>query len=447
MTMMTTPVKSAPQALSPYEQGLQDLLLARQSAPQAWPELRTKSLERFQALGIPTKRLEAWKYIDLKPVLNTDFQPYEAAPQPEVPQEALEPHLLAEGTVAFPRLVFVNGALVPALCQTQGLPQGVVAQSLGTQAVDVSLDGIASSVAQEADAFAALNGALFQDGAFVSVPDGVKVAVPLQLLFLTTGSPEGPRAAYLRNVLNVGKNAALSVVLQFVGVESTHVYLNNVVNHLNVDVAGQLEVTLLQAEAAQGFHFAATHAQLQANSQVEMTCVAVGGQTSRHHSDAQLLGEGADCRLNGLSVLAGETRVYRHIAVEHQVPNTVSRQLFKSIVDDRTRSEFDGTIVVYPNACGTDAEQMNKNLLLSDDARVYTRPQLRIDNDDVKCAHGATVGQLEDEELFYLFSRGLSKEQARSILTYGFAEEILGKHTQPALHAYLDTLVLSHLNA
>lgn len=438
--MMTTPVKSAPPALTPYEQGISE----------AFPSpvgLQEASWNRFQALGMPTRRLEAWKYIDLKPVLNTAFRPYEAAETQPLPQGQIQPHLIQEDGTEYPRLVFINGALSSNLSNTQGLPPEVTVRTLTPERLAEGFSDLSKTLEQETDAFAALNGALFQQGALVSVPDGVQVPTPVQLLFITTGSPEGPRAAYLRNLITVGKEAGVSLIVQFVGLHPDRKSLNNVVNHLHVDVSGRLDVTMLQAEGEEGFHFAATHAQLQEKSLVDITCVAVGGHTSRHHVDAQLLGEEADCRLNGLSVLSGAAQVYRHVTVEHQVPNSTSRQLFKSIVDDQTRAEFDGTIVVYPNASGTDAEQLNKNLLLSDDARVYTRPQLRIDNDDVKCAHGATVGQLEDEELFYLFSRGIGKDQARSILTYGFAEEILEKHTQPALHAYLNTLVLSHLNA
>lgn len=433
--VMATPVKQETQYA--YEQAFRETF-HRESETLSSSRLaiRKEGLQRFEQLGFPTKRQEAWKYIDLKPLLNTPFTPYEPGSVQWVTLAQAEPHFLQAPAL---RLVFVNGHYSEALSQTGSVPAGVILGSLASQE-----NALSDSFHRETDPFAVLNASFFTEGAFLSVSDGVTVPMPIQVLFLTTGAPEVAKVAYPRGMFSVGKNARLSVVVQFVGL-ADHGYFNNAVLDIHAGEGAHVDLTYIQSEGPEGYNLTATSARQAAASKVSVTCVSVGGKTSRHHMGVKLLGEQAECSLNGLSVLKGRTQVYRNISVDHETPNCVSRQLFKSIVDDEARSEFDGIIIVHRDASGTDAEQLNKNLLLSDDARVYTRPQLRIDNDDVKCAHGATVGQLEDEELFYLYSRGIGKDAAQSILTYGFAEEVIQKHAQPEIHRYLDQLVLEHL--
>jgi Fe-S cluster assembly protein SufD len=222
-------------------------------------------------------------------------------------------------------------------------------------------------------------------------------------------------------------------------------YLNAPVLDVKADANSKLDLCLIQSEGVNGFNLAATHLHQATGSEINVHCLAFGSHTSRHHLEVTLSGEHATCRMNGLSLLSGNSSVYRHVVVNHPVGHCVSEQLFKGIINDQARSEFDGTIVVGKGANGTDATQLNKNLLLSGQARVYTRPQLQIDTDDVKCAHGATVGQLEEEELFYLVSRGLDKRTAQNLLTFGFAEEVIDRIDSTPLKERLTNRLLSTL--
>jgi Fe-S cluster assembly protein SufD len=440
---MSTSVKAQPHSL--FQQPLADQVAHQQQhSPQWLNELRQKAFERFETLGLPTKRQEAWKYVDLKPVLNTTYQPFPADAAQAVSAEQAARYFLASHPI---RLVFVNGHFAPALSALEAVPPSVRIQPLETALTEATVQVqplLAQSLATETDAFAALNTALFESGAFLSIPDGVTLDRPVQLLFLTAGRPAG--AAYPRTLISLGRGAKASVLAEFVGVTDSAT-LNSPVFELVVGQDAELEMTTIQNESRQGFHLATSHIALEANARVRFFCTAFGGQVARHNIQARLLGEGADCQLNGLSVLNQSVQVYRHVQVDHLVPNCTSTQLFKGILNDATRSEFDGTIVVHRDAAGTDAQQLNRSLILSDDARVFTRPQLRIDNDDVKCAHGATVGQLEEEELFYLLSRGLNQATAQALLTYGFAEEVIQRIDSEEVRQYLDQLVQDHLSA
>jgi len=223
-------------------------------------------------------------------------------------------------------------------------------------------------------------------------------------------------------------------------------YFNNSVQEFVVDEAGQAECTIILDEAAQGWHLTATRSQLQAKAKLNLNTVTLGGQTSRHTINTLLKGEQAEANLNGLDVLCDKTEIYHHTVTEHWVPDCVSNQFYKGILDDETKSEFNGMVFVAQGANGTDSQQLNKNLLLSENARVWTRPQLQINADDVKCAHGATVGQLEKDQLFYLASRGLDRELAQGLLTYGFAEDIIQKIAASSVRRYLDGRVLNNLH-
>jgi Fe-S cluster assembly protein SufD len=295
----------------------------------------------------------------------------------------------------------------------------------------------------------ALNTALFENGALVSVPNNTVSDELVQLLFINTNpghaSGDAPHASYPRNLFVVGKNARLNLLIQHIGA-GDQTYLSNCVQELVVDEGGEINVTLLQNENAQGWHFTGTRAFLQKNATASLNTISLGGKISRQSVRVLLRGEGATCHLNGLNVLKDSTEVFHNTVIEHWEPRCVSRQFYKGIVDDDTKSEFNGTIFVAPEAQQTDSEQMNRNLVLSDNARVYSRPQLEINADDVKCAHGATVGQLEDEQIFYLASRGIDAQTAESVLTYGFAEEIIQRVPQPEVRHYINGLAFKNLH-
>lgn len=404
---------------------------------------RRKAMARYDQLGFPSRKLEAWRYIDLRPVVTTAFSPY-AAPRAMEAFE-LSSHYLPEAQST--RLVFMNGCFSPEHSSTGSLPQEVIVTDLLTAAHEheaLLRRYLGQGLAEESDAFSALNAAGFSNGPFVYVPDNTRLEQPIQVLLFSTGSTDGPRSSAVRGVFAAGNQAKLTLFVQSLGF-SDRVYLGNNGLELFAGEGAKINHTFLQSEGSGGMGFTSTRAHLAAHSRVSMTLAAMSGDVCRHNVFVSYTGEEAHCDLNGLNVLRGNTQVYNHTEIHHTLPNCTSRQVFKGILDGRTRSEFDGVIVVHRDAQQTDSVQLNKNLLLSEDARVFTRPQLRIDADDVKCAHGATVGQLDPDELFYLASRGISQEVAECILTFGFAEDVVQNIPLPGIRAYLDQLILTNL--
>jgi len=436
-----------PQATqTPYEQTLRKhLQTLLPDSPDWLQDLRLRAMSRFEVLGFPTRRLEAWKYINLRPLLNEAFLPH--ADVATVSLDDLRSHCLTHGEEDAVRLVFVNGRYSAALSAQPGLADGLVVVSLkeAFEAYpDLVQEHLSPQLTQEPDAFAALNTALFEDGAFVYLPDQVDMKPLVQILFVTTPSFE-PRAAAVRNLFVLGKQAKVNLVIQHLGLGDAP-YFNNSVQEFALAEGAQAECTVILNESSQGWHFAATRTQLQSEARLSLNTVTLGGQTVRHSISGLLKGEKAELNLNGLDVLCDKTEIYHHTVMEHWVPDCVSNQYYKGILDDESKSEFNGMVFVAEGANGTDSRQLNKNLLLSENARVWTRPQLQINADDVKCAHGATVGQLEKEQLFYLASRGLNRELAQGLLTYGFAEEIIQRISSPQVRRYLDAQVLDNLH-
>jgi Fe-S cluster assembly protein SufD len=224
-------------------------------------------------------------------------------------------------------------------------------------------------------------------------------------------------------------------------------YLTNAVVEVFVGEGARVSHYKVQDEGANAFHVASTRAELSRSSSYDLTTVTLGAQLSRHNIEVLLESEGAECRVDGLYLVGTGQHADTHSLIDHRVPNCASRQNYKGILDGRSRAVFNGRVFVREEARGTDAEQSNKNLLLSREARVDTKPQLEIYNDDVKCSHGATVGQLDEEELFYLISRGLHTDLARNLLTYGFAEEVVGNIKFESIRAQLDEAILNRLHA
>jgi Fe-S cluster assembly protein SufD len=437
-----------------YEQAFRKRLQALLPETPDWlQDLRLRALSRFEHLGFPTRRLEAWKYINVRPLLSQAFLPYEC--DVKLSAEAVAPYLLndVQGVI---QLVFVNGHYEATLSsKPSALPAGVVLGSLKS-AIHDQPEQVEAQLAQrlenllpeEPDAFVALNTALFEDGALISIPHDVNIAPLVQLLFVSL--PDGhPRASYTRNLITLGQNARVNLAIEHVGLDTAGdgEYFNSSVQEFVLAEGAQAECSIIFNEREKGWHLSATRSQLADSAQLKLNTVTLTGQVTRHSITSLLQGEKAEVHLNGLDVLCDQTEVYHHTVTEHWVPHCVSTQYYKGILDDAAKSEFNGMVFVAAGADGTDSQQLNKNLLLSENARVWTRPQLQINADDVKCAHGATVGQLEKEQLFYLASRGLDFELAQGLLTYGFAEEIIQRIDSEPLRRYLDTRVLNNLHA
>lgn len=413
--------------------------------PKWLTDLRKVSWQQFKTLGFPTKNQEAWRFTDLGSFLKQTYLPFQA---PAVLEEApIKPYFYPEAEQT--RLVFVNGIFSAALSSVHKLPQGVVVSDLQTVLNDQPEQlqpWLTQALSQEDNSFLALNTALFTDGAFVFVPAQVVLESPVQLVFLTHHKEQEPRMAYPRSLIVLEEGAQLTLSSSFVGLPESTSYFNNAVMDILVGQDAKLDYTYLQAESGNALQILNTRLSLQDKAEARVISASLGSQLTRHELSVDLKGQSASCSLNGVAVLNGTTQFHDHIVMAHEQPNSNSEQLYKSILNGQSKSEFDGIIVIHEGAVQTDASQLNRNLLLSDDARAYTRPQLRIDVDDVKCSHGATVGQLQEDEIFYLESRGISSQTAQQILTFAFAEEIVEKIKVPTLRKQLSRLILEALS-
>lgn len=411
----------------------------------AWfDRLRRTSLERFEELGFPTVKDEEWKYTNVAPIARMDFN--SSAPV----DAAADNELIDLGVVEAreSQLVFVNGRLRNDLSSLAALPEGVVAIDLAEAITDTRVkEMVWKHLAQEADyvveGFVALNTALMSQGAFVLIPKGVTVTVPLHLQFISDGAE---RSSFPRVLLIAEENSSATLIESYVSTNEAQYFTNAVVEIVLKDGA-KLEHYKVQRESPKSFHIATTAADLGAAASYDSTTITFGAQLSRHEINVRMDHEGAECWVDGLYVVTTDQHADTHSLIDHRKPHCTSHQLYKGILDGKSRAVFNGKVLVRHDAQKTDAMQTNKNLLLSNDARVDTKPQLEILADDVKCAHGAAVGQISEEELFYLEARGIHTDLARNLLTYGFAEEVIGKIKIDSIRAQLDEAVLNRLNA
>ncbi len=426
-----------------------DLYLSRFAAMEkgtkrgAWlMPVRKAAIARFAELGFPTTDDEEWRFTNVASIAQTA---YEAAPAGNISENALREYLLDVDKNA-PRLVFVNGRFVAKLSVTSGLPKGLRLASL-RELIEREDETVRTHLARHArceeSGFTALNTALFEDGVFVEIARGAVVETPIQIVHVATRG-KAPWAAHLRGLIVAGENSQCTIVESFVSPEGGH-YFNNAVNELVVMENATVDYYKVGRESDASGHVSTLQLYQHRSSNARAFTGTFGGGVVRNDIHTVLDGEGCDCGLNGLYMVDGEEHVDNHLIVEHAKPNCDSREFFKGILNGRGKGIFSGRIIVRPDAQKTDAKQTNKSLLMSDDARVESKPQLEIFADDVKCTHGATIGQINDEAIFYLRSRGLSAKAARGILIHAFAGEVLDRVRIEPLRARLEELVARRL--
>jgi len=436
---------SAVKEKSVYADAFREFMESAPGGEPTWVErLREGAFARFEELGLPTTDDEDWKYTNVAPIVRAEFKPAEG--ETELKSVAIEPFVSAEARQSY--LVFVDGVFRRELSSLEAIPKGVVAEDLGWalagEHAEILWEHLGRLSGEGSDAFSALNTAFLGGGAFLHVSKGVEAAAPVQLLFVSTAESES--ATFPRVLVVAERDSRLDLIETYASVgEAT--YLTNAVVEVFVGEGARVTHYKVQDEGANGYHVASTRAELSRSSLYDLTTVTLGAQLSRHNIEILLESEGAECRVDGLYIVGTGQHADTHSLIDHRVPNCASRQNYKGILDGRSRAVFNGRVFVREDARGTDAEQSNKNLLLSREARVDTKPQLEIYNDDVKCSHGATVGQLEEEELFYLLSRGLHNDLARNLLTYGFAEEIVERIKFESTRAQWDEAILNRLHA
>jgi Fe-S cluster assembly protein SufD len=405
--------------------------------------LRRRAIEHFAERGFPTTRDEDWRYTSLASLAATPFRPAASAPV-GVPDGALE--RLGLPGVEWPRLVFVDGRYAPKLSTAPPLGGGGQVASLAEAMItdgDLIERHLGRHVRWDDNVFAALNTAFVQDGAFVGLPPEAHGVAPIELVFVATTPGV---VAQPRTLVVAGAHSRLTVVERYVGI-TDEAYFANAVTEIVAGPGAAVDHYVLQEQGAEAYHVATLHAALGRDSVFDTCGTTFGSRLARTTLTLEFAGEGARGAINGLYVVGGRQHVDHHVTVDHAVPRCASRQLFKGVLDGTARAVFSGRVIVRPDAQKTDATQTNKHLLLSDGVEVDSKPQLEIFADDVKCTHGAAEGQLAPEALFYLKSRGLGEETARSLLTYGFAHEVLERVAVAPLQTYLHRQLLARLGS
>jgi Fe-S cluster assembly protein SufD len=423
------------------------LVAARpQSGPRWLQDLRERGASRFSAMGFPTVRDEEWRFTNISQVTNTQFRPADAdAP---LTDHQLGGLLYADAPY---RIVIVNGRFRSELSRTQGLPGGVRAGSLArsiNSELEAESEIVQRYLGQLADlgarAFDALNTARLDDGAFVYVSDGTILEEPLQVMFVSTGSSGShPTIHHPRFLLVVGNNSHVRLVETHVG--TTGVYFANALTEVFVGENAVVDHYKVQEESRDAFHIASMHVHALRSASFSSHSFTLGGKVVRNDVVSILDGEGAECTLNGLYLADGERLVDNHTTIDHAKAHCPSHEIYRGILGGRARAVFNGKIIVRPDAQKTDAKQTNRALLLSDSASINTKPQLEIFADDVKCTHGAAIGQIDEDAIFYLQTRGLTFNEARDMLIHAFAGEILDRVRIDALKRALETELYTQL--
>ena len=402
-------------------------------------EMRKQGVERFNQLGIPTTKHEDWKYTNLRALASKQFSMMAGTPAAAA--------ISFDTTENVYQMVFENGVLNTEQSKLDDLPEGVVVCTL-REAIDKDADYLqkmlSSAMPLDENAFASLNIGLFRDGAFIKIDAACKLEKPIALIFVDQGEQT---LSMPRNLIIMGENASAHVIeRQLSDDEST--CLSNSATEILLGENANLDYNLIQLQGKKATHIGGTWVQQAKGSQLSTRTITLGGQLIRNELCVSLNGEGAHADCVGLYYGRGRQHIDNHTTIKHCAPNCTSRELYKGILNDRARGVFHGRVKVEQIAQLTVADQQNSNLLLSRDAEIDTKPQLEIYADDVKCAHGATVGELDKKQLFYLQTRGIGLAAAKVLLTYAFAAEVVDLIKIDALRESLTTHLADqmHLN-
>jgi Fe-S cluster assembly protein SufD len=401
-------------------------------------QLRSNAVNRVNSLNLPTKHDEDWRFTDISPLTKISFQPVqEASP---LKNSHVEQFYLTE---AVTRLVFIDGIYAPNLSTQIAEPfekSGVVVSSLAAASSE-NLAAIESHLGSQTELqdniFAALNTSFLHEGALIIVPRNISVETPIHLLFIAT---QKEVSSHPRCLLIAEPNSRVTVIEDYVTL-GEETYITNTVAEFVLADSAHVNHVRIQRDSKEAFHIANCSVSLAQNSNYQSVSIAFGARISRYNLNVLLKGEGAECTADGLALISSRQLADTHACIDHIKPHCTSHQLHKCIIDDAAHAVFNGKIIVRPDAQLTNSTQSNRNLLLTSKARIDTKPQLEIFADDVKCAHGATIGQLDNEEIFYLKSRGLSEVTARDLLTYAFGAEVIDRIPVASLKLQLEQVV------
>lgn len=404
--------------------------------------LRQGAFARFCEVGFPTTAVEDWRFTNISAVAKT---PFELATTSHIPVSLrqVEPYRVAGAAC---QLVFVNGRFSAQLSHIETLPKGLTVGSLARRIAENPRETeahLGRYLDIQRESFSALNTAFLEDGAYVHVARGVVIEEPIFLLFVSTGA-DAPRVTHPRNLIVAEEATQLTVVEEYVSIDAGLAFSNAATELFAADDS-VVSHFLLEREDQQAFNVSTLRIQQGRNASVASHSVLLGGSIVRNNVHPVLAGEGSECLINGLFIGNGSQHLDNYMLVEHAKPHCGSRQFYNGILDDRAHGVFHGRIIVHKDAQKTDAKQTNRNLLLSDNAQVDTKPQLEIYADDVKCTHGATIGQIDETALFYLRSRGIDEISARKLLLLAFADECLDRMKHGPARRHVEALIHERL--
>jgi Fe-S cluster assembly protein SufD len=413
----------------------------RRGDPGWLRETRRRAIARFADLGFPTTRNEEWRFTSVAPIAEAFFTRPDAGP---VTAADLEPFVFGQATRAI-RLVFVNGRFAPGW-STSSLRSGLSAGSLARR-LEQDPGGLEARLARHAlwhdHAFRALNTAFLEDGAVIEIAPGAVLEDPIEILYLSTTGGLAV-VSHPRTLVVAGENSQVRLVERYAGADEGP-YFTNAVTEIIAGPHAVVDHYRVQQESRRAFHVSTTQVHLLRETAFSSHSIGLGGRLVRNDVNAVLAAEGSDCTLNGLYVAEGSGLVDNHTTIDHASAHCSSHELYKGILGGRARAVFNGKILVRPDAQKTDAKQTNKTLLLSDEAQINTKPQLEIFANDVKCTHGATVGQLDQDALFYLRTRGIGLADARSLLIRAFASDLVNRVRIEALGEQLEAWLAAGL--
>jgi len=401
--------------------------------PQATPALRSvheAGIQRFDTLQFPHKKHEMYSFVNTSDLASVRFALAEVGTvDPDWVKERI--YTLCQNRV----IVFVDGHFDESLSDISGFEDTL---KLTPLAEVLPSDGVQQylldTMQEENDVFAALNGAFLRHGMVLEVSEGALETSPIQVLYVSTGSGFGPATSHPRLLVKLGKRSQMSLAVQFAGRGED--YFVNAVQDFIVEEDAGMTYWQVQDDSAQSWHCSKVRVQLHRNSRFNSTSGSGGSRLTRHHYDVRLKEEGAELDMKGASVLVNEEQVHNFVRVHHEAPHCNSNQHFKNVINDKGRASFDGTVIVNKGAQLTNSDQLINNLMLSDEGKADNKPNLMIFADDVKCTHGSTVGQIDDDQIFYLKSRGLTEAVAQSLLTMSFVQSII--ETVPNLDVVQD---------
>jgi Fe-S cluster assembly protein SufD len=406
-------------------------------------QLRKKAIEDFALLNFPTNKNEEWRFTNISPLLKHKFTP--AVEAHLVPNADVEKFRFKQMKCAW--MVFINGFYSESLSNLSVLEDKITVKSISTALMEnnpILKKHFNQYVDSSGYIFTALSTAFTMDGAFVHIPANIKIDEPIHVLFLSTSGRE-EILSHPRNLFIADKNSRSLIIEHYAGLDNS-VYFTNSVTEIFVGENAVLHHTKIQEESKYSFHFARMETEQEMDSNFTSNMISLGGEITRNDFNVRLNGTGCETELNGLFLTDGTQLFDAHTLIDHASPYCNSHELYRGILDEKSRGVFNGKVIVRKDAQKTNAFQENNNIILSDEALVNTKPQLEIFADDVKCSHGATVGQLDNEALFYLKSRGIGKEKSREILLHAFASDVVRRLKVEKVKDHIENILTSKFN-